>query len=268
MSLIYLVTRLPKLTLGEPAAITRADLIVQARGSLEGDDLVELERAAMLEEVEETVRSLHRARESSAAGKPVELAAFVRTERTRTALERDPRDLPDWVLDPAPQHVLMRRYWQHLVQSSASPFLREYGRFQVNLEEALTALRCQREQLPRTEFLKQMSGHFDSSARVIIDHYEQPDLGIGHRFAWWPRMLAAFGEQDRVEGERAIHRLRFGVIEQLKGIATFSVDVVLATYFQLRIIERESSWDHDKGLATLDQVLTIPALEEAIGAAT
>lgn len=268
MSLIYLITRLPKLTLGEPAPITRAELITQARASLDGSDLAEFERAAMLEEVEETVRSLHRARETLALGKPVEFAAWVRTERARTALDRGPRDLPDWVLDPAPQHVLLRRYWQRSFQDSQSEFLREYARFQVDIEEALTALRCQREKLSRTEFLEQMSGHFDSSARVILNHYEQPDLGLGHRFAWWPRLLAAFGEQDRVEGERAIHRLRFAAIDRFKGIASFSIDVVLATYFQLRIIERESSWDHDEGMATLERVLTIPALEEAIGAAT
>ena len=268
MSLIYLITGLPKLTLGEPAPVRCAELIAQARASLEGADLAEFERVAMLEEVEETIRTQHRARESLAAGKPVEVAAFVRTERSRTALDRDARDLPDWVLDPVPQHVLLRRYWQRLELESRSEPLRAYSRFHVDVEEILTALRCQREKLSRTDFLEQMSGHFDSSAPIIIDRYEQADLGMGHRFAWWPRLVAAFGEQDRVEGERAIHRLRFTALEQLKGIATFSVDVVLATYFQLRIIERESSWDYQEGMATLDRMLTIPALEEAIGAAT
>lgn len=268
MSLIYLITRLPKLKLGEPASITRAELITRARTSLEGTDLVEFERVAMLEEVEETVRTLHRAHEAGAAGKPAELAAFVRTERARTALDRPARDLPEWVLEVAPQHVLLRRYWQRLIQESKSAFARDYANFTVDIEEASTALACRREQLSRSDFLEQMSGQFDLSSRVIVDHYEQPDLGIGGRFAWWPRLLAAFNEKDRVEAERAIHRLRFAAIEQIKGIATFSIDVVLASYFQLRIIERESSWDRDQGLSTLSQVLTIPALEQAIGAAT
>lgn len=267
MSLIYLVTRLPKLTLGEPAPLSRADLIVMARGALEGDDLVEFERVAMLEEVEETVRTLHRARQEAADGQAVERAVFARASRRRTALDRAPRDLPDWVVEPAPQHVLMRRYWQRLTLESKCAFARDYANFFIDIEEASTALRCQREQLPRPEFLEQMSGHFDLSSRVIVDHYEQADLGIGGRFAWWSRLVAAFNDTDRVEGERAIHRLRFAAIEQLKGIASFSIDVVLASYFQLRIIEREASWDLHKGLATLDEVLTIPALERAIGAA-
>ena len=112
MSLIYLITRLPKLTLGEPAPMSCAELVAQARASLEGPDLLEFERVAMLEEVEETIRTRHRARGSLEGGKPVEVAAFVRTERAPTALDRKARDLPDWVLDPVPQHVLLRRYWQ------------------------------------------------------------------------------------------------------------------------------------------------------------
>ncbi len=268
MSLIYLITRLPKLALGEAPPITRGELIARARGSLEGTDLVEFERVAMLEEVEETVRTLHRASEAVATGKPVELAAFVRTERERTALDRLARDLPEWVLEPAPQHLLLRRYWQRLVGESHSAFVRDYASFHVDVEEASTALCCQRGQLSRTEFLKQMGGHFDLSSRVIVDHYEQADLGIGQRFVWWPRLVAAVDDEDRVEGERAINRLRFEAVERSKGIATFSIDVVLASYFQLRLIEREASWDREKGVATLNQVLTVPALEQAIGAAT
>lgn len=268
MSLVYLITRLPKLKLGEPAPLTPTQLIISARQSLEGRDLVEFERVAMLEEVEETVRTLHRARQAQLAGETVAPPVFVRAERMRTALDWPARDLPDWVVDPAPQHVLMRRYWQRLIQESRSAFARDYGNFYVDTEEASTALRCQREQLSQGDFLEQMSGHFDLSSRVIVDHYQQADLGIGGRFAWWPRLVAAFNEQDHVEAERVIHRLRFEALEQLKGIDSFSLDVVLASYFQLRIIERESSWDRDEGLANLERVLTIPALERAIGAAT
>lgn len=268
MSLIYLITRLPKLTLGEPAPLSVQELVTQARASLTGSELVEFERVALLEEVQETIRTQHRARQTPADGKPVEVAAFVRTERARTALDRDARDLPDWVLEPAPQHVLLRRYWQRLEQESRSEPMRTYARFHVNLEEALTALRCRYDDLSRADFLEQMSGHFDSSARVITDRYEQADFGLSQRFAWWPRVTAAFNEQDRVAAERAIHQLRFDALEQLKGIASFSIDVVLATYFQLRLVERQSSWNYDEGMAALDRILTIPALEEAIGAAT
>ncbi len=268
MSLIYLVTRLPRLTLGEPAPMSRADFILMARDALEGTDLVEFERAAMLEEVEETVRTLHRARQEASQGRAVERGVYARLHRRPTALGRAVRDLPDWVLEPAPQHVLLRRYWQRLIQESRSKFMRDYANFLVDIEESSTALRCQREQLSRSEFLEQMSGHFDLSSRVIVDHYEQPDLGIATRFAWWPRLIAALDDEDRVEGERALHRLRFAAIEQIRSTDTFSIDVVLASYFQLRIVERESSWDKDKGLAVLDQVLTIPALERAIGAST
>ncbi len=268
MSLVYLVTRLPKLTLGGPAPITRAALISEARASLENHDLNEFERVAMLEEVEETVRTLHRAAETEAANKPAQLAAFVRTQRTRTALDRGPRDLPEWLLDPVGQHVLMRRYWQRLVQETQSERLRTYAQFHVNLEEALTGLRCQRENLSHTDFLEQMSGHFDSSARVIVDNYAQQQLGIGLRFAWWPRMLAALDQPDRVAAEQALDRLRFSALDDLEGISTFSVESVVATYFRLRIIERQSSWSSERGLEVLERVLRIPALERTIGDVT
>ncbi len=268
MSLIYLVTRLPKLTLGEPPPIQLEDLVRQARASLEGENLEELERALLLEEVEETVRVLHRARLAVEAGERVELPTFARTERARTGLDRAVRDLPDWVLDPVPQHVLLRRYYQHLVTDTKSEPLRAYAKLVVNIEEASTALRCEREQLTRPAFLAQMSGHFDSSARVIVDSIGQPDFGIGQRFAWWPRLVAALAAEDRVEGERALDRERFAAIDTLEGTATFSVEAVLAAYYRLRIIAREASWDRKAGLATLDRILTIETLEKAIGRAS
>lgn len=268
MSLVYLVTRLPKLRLGEPAPLARAELISQARAALEGEDLAELKRTVLLEEVEETVRSLHRAQTTLDNPSPTEVASFVRNERQRTALDLAAGELPQWVIEPLPQHVLLRRYWQHLIVETHSERLRSYAQARVNIEEALTALRMQREKLPRSAFSEQMSAHFDSSARVIMSNFAQADFGIGQRFAWWPRLVTALDLGDRVEGERALNRLRFNAIDTLEATATFSVEAVLAAYFRLRIIEREASWDRDEGLATLERVLTIGALEEAIGTAT
>lgn len=267
MSLVYLVTRLPRLHLGQPAPLTRAELVAEARSCLEQEPLREFERVALLGEVEETVRVLHRAQIVRPAMAPAQVAAFVRTERRRTALGLSARDLPEWVLDPVPQQVLMRRYWQRLVLNCRSERLRAFAQSEVNLEEALTALRCQRDELSRAAFLAQMSGHFDSSSRVIVACHGQAGCGIGQRFAWWPRLVAALAAEDRIEGQRAVDKLRFEAIDALDGAETFCVEAALATYYRLHIIERESSWDREAGLSVLDQVLAIAPLQEALGAA-
>jgi hypothetical protein len=263
VSLVYLLTRLPKLKLGEAPAVTRVQFLPEALSALEGRDREELVRAAMLEEIEETVRAQHHAQVENPSIAPVELIDAIRIHRQPTPLGIAHGDLPEWVLEPAPQHVLLRRYWQHLAQSS-SAFLKGFASFEVNLEEVITGMRCQREKLTRAEFIEQMSGRFDSASRVIVNNYEAPDLGIGNRFSWFGHVKAAMDDEDKLEGERVLDRLRFVAIDNLRGTDAFSIDSVLATYFQLRIVEREASWDADEGRKRLDQILTIPAVEAAI----
>lgn len=258
MSLVYLVTSLPRLKLGMPPPLARVELIKRARGLLEGPDKEELERVLLLEEIEETARLMGAAQEDNPDVSSGELTTLLRTQREPTPDGPAARDLPDWVMMPLPQHVLYRRYYQALCERSKNEFVRDYAAFEVDLYEVLTALLAEKEDMSKSDFMAQMEGAFDSAAQVIVNHWDQSDLGIEERFPWFRRVEAALGLDDFVQMEHELNRLRWEQLSRLKGVEEFSVEHVLCAYFQLRILEREASWDRKKGEAMLEEALALP----------
>jgi hypothetical protein len=154
--------------------------------------------------------------------------------------------------------VLYRRWLHLLYERATSSFLKSYAEFSVDLKETLTTLIAAREDMSKAQFLKQMEGHFDSAAQVLVSHYEQSELGVEGRFPWFPRVKAALEMDDLVEMERSLNRLRWEQFERMKGAELFSIDNVLGSYFQLRILEREASWDRVEGERLLEAALALP----------
>lgn len=258
MSLVYLVTSLPPLRLGTPPPLARDEYVRRCRGHLEGADRDELERALLLEEIEETCRLSAEMREKHPDIASGELVSLLRTERRRTSEGPPSSELPDWVMMPLPQHVLFRRYYAMLYETAKTDCLRGWARFSTDLKEVLTGLVSAHEKMPKSAFLRQMEGHFESAAGVIIGHYESAGLGVEGRFPWFAKVKAAVELDDLIAMERAIDELRWLELERLKGSALFSLDFVLGTYFQLRILERQASWDEEAGKALLDDALRLP----------
>jgi hypothetical protein len=258
MSLIYLVTSLPRLKLGTKPPISKEELITRARGTLEGPDREELERILLLEEIEETARLMGKAYEENPDISSGELTTLLRTQRKPTPDGPHARDLPDWVMMPLPQHVLYRRYFHALYERATTGFVHGYAAFEVDLYEVLTALLAEKEDMSKSDFLEQMEGAFDSAAKVIVAHWEQANLGIEDRFPWFRRVEAALGLEDYVQMEHELNRLRWEQLRKLTGTEEFSVEHVLCCYFQLRIMEREAAWDREAGEALLEQALALP----------
>lgn len=258
MSLVYLVTSLPRLKLGTKPPLTRGEFIQHARGLLEGEDREEFELVMLLEEIEETARLMGRARQDNPDVSSGELTTLLRTQRQVTPDGPLARDLPDWVMMPLPQHVLYRRYYHALYERAQTGFVHGFAAFEVDLYEVLTALLAEREDMSKSDFLHQMEGSFDSAAKVIISHWEQSDLGIEERFPWFRRVEAALALEEFVQMEHELNQLRWEMLGKLTGTDEFSIEHVLCAYFQLRILEREASWDREAGEALLEQALTLP----------
>ncbi len=260
MSLVYLITSLPRMSPDGPPPMTRAALVEKARAVLDGPARHELELALLLEEIEETCRLMAEAEAQATGGSPSsgELTSILRTRRRQTPAGPPPSELPDWVMMPMPQHVLHRRWLHMLYQKATSPFLKGYAAFSVDLQETLTALIASREAMTKSQFLSQMEGHFDSTAEVLVKRHGGDELGIEKRHAWFPRVQAALQLEDLVEMERTLDQLRWQEYERLRGLELFSIDTVLLFYFQLRIKEREASWDRSEGERRLEAALALP----------
>jgi hypothetical protein len=257
MSLVYLVTSLPRVRRGEPPPITRAELVGRCREHLDGRDRDELELLVQTESVEETVRlSL----EAQLAGLDAEatVASIVNDRRDGVPLDR----LQPWILRPGPQHELLRRHYHDVTLRARTEFLRSWAGFRVDIGEVVTAILCRQEGRTREEFLVQMQGNFDSSAPRIIARWEEPLLGLGNRFHWVTRVIEALGDDDLIAMTRILDDVLWERIEALRPPETFCIETVLATYLQLRICERQAEWSAEKGAQVLERILA-PAPEVA-----
>jgi len=252
MSLIYLITSLPSLKLGAKSTMTRSEFTRAARELLTGQDRSELELAFQIEEVETTTNLIQASKLGLESA--IENLDEHQQSRRRDA-DREGRYLPAWIVKDRP-HQLLMRYWYQCVRKRAhSSFLRDYARQNLNLEEMIAALICRQQDLDHSAFVAQMEGGFDSTWKMIMTRLDEPDMGISRRYSGYHHLRETLELEDFVQMEKRLNRLRWQIIDRCLSTELFSIDAVLAFYFRLRIIERESSWSEEQGSAILDQIL-------------
>ena len=254
MGLVYLITGLPRLRRDESAPLTRSEFVSRCLSELRDNSLAEMKRLLRLEAVEETIRLSIKAQLADPDLTTSDLQAAILQDRHSVT---DLEEIPAWALQPMVQHQLMRRHYHELIQDAKTPFLREWAHFRVDLEEVKTALLCRQLGWSKERFLQQMQGSFDASAPLIIRNWEEPRLGLGNRFAWLTAVVDALAEPDILTGERAIIDVQWRKIGELPVPDLFSAETVMAFYLRLRLLEREQSWDLERGQAVLDEILNV-----------
>jgi hypothetical protein len=254
VSLVYLITSLPRVDRSRPPPMSSAELARRARAALEGEDKRQLELLLLLDEVDETCRIMSDLERADPHVSAARLTAAVRTERRRAPLAPSLDELPDFVLQPLPRHVLLRRAYKQFYDEGG-PFVRGWAAFVVDLEEVLTGLVARKENLTPELFATQMEGHFDSTSEIIVGRLDRADLGLFRRFPWLPKVERALALANPQETELALDELRFTEIDRLMGTAPFSLDFVLGTFLTLKLLERRASWSKSKGEARLASLL-------------
>lgn len=244
MSLVYLITGLPKLNLKQTPPITLKAFTDRACDSIQdGAGRRDLDLLLLQEDVDRTTR---RAQQSILGLKPL---------GEEKGPESIPRPLPAWLSEDRPHHVLMRLWRRHLYKHAQSAFLKEWARQSLNLEELIAAQLCRQEEMSKDAFLTQMEGGFDSTWRMAVSHYDDPDLGLSKRLNFHQQVVEALRLEDFVEMEERLESLRWRMIEACMGLDGFSVDAVLAYYLKLRILERRAARNRDKGMIVLENML-------------
>ena len=252
MSLVYFITTLPPLQPGMEPPMTGAQFVAAARENLDGRMLQDLALLFLLHEVAQTTRTLNQAE----LGLIPENTDVAGQQHDRwVEADRANRLLPRWVVAGLPHEVLMRRWFQSMYRYARSPFLQQYARMSLNLGETVAGLLCKQEGLSFEAFRNHMKGGFDSTWRVILQHYDAPDLGLSKRLAFFGEVAELLTLDDFPEMERRLNRVRWKLIDSCAGPDIFCVDTVLAWFLKLRILEREASWNRKEGEAVLDQLL-------------
>ena len=255
MPLVYFITGLPRLERRGPPPIDRATFIARARADLSAGHLSELERLLRIEEVEAGVRIQADALLANPSTTGDELSRLMYDREPATEGGQPVAELPEWMHRPRPLRAQLRRFWHDTLDEARSDFLRAWSDYIVNLWEVITGLLSKRADLPRDDFIRQMSGSFDTTALHVIRNYDQADAGLRDRFPWVSDVIAALDDPDMQAGERAINDLQWQAIDRFADIEPFSIDTVLAYYLRLRILEREACWQQERGNAVLDAAL-------------
>ena len=255
MSLVYLLTSLPAVELGAPPPMTRAAFAETARTHLVGSARREIEQALLLDEVERTVYY----RKRTLIGLPPD-----DTDRSIEDITRERAHhadshghlMPPWVLKARPLHLLLRYWFQKAYTFSHVPFMQDYIRMWLNLEEMIAGCLCKQEGMERAAFMTHMEGGFDSTWKVMVQSYDQPDLGLGNRLRNFAYVREICQMEDVAEMERRFDQLRWSLIDRCLGPGSFTIDEVLAYFFRLRLVERAAARDEVRGMEILDAILT------------
>jgi len=256
MSLVYLLTSLPALELGTAPPLSRATFAEMVRDILAPRDRLEVEQALLLDEVAETVSLRFRTMVHQPLDeKNSELGEIMR----HRALEADRKGnlMPPWILKERPLHLMARYWFQKAYSFSHSAFMRDYVRMWLNLEEMIAGCLCKQEGMDHAAFMLHMEGGFDSTWKVMVQSWDQADLGLSSRLRNFDYVRETLQMDDLLEMERRFDELRWKLIDRCLGPDPFSIDQVLAYFFRLRLVERVAARDAEAGRAFLDEILEL-----------
>lgn len=260
MSLVYLITALPALKRGEHPALSRSLFLEKVTNILDLDLSLshDFNLVLLLEEVNETIKTQANAIASEPEISKEGLKAALRAHRQTPKF-----DLCDhlWALCPMPYHALRRKWYQSVYDEAKSRFFKSWVSFSLNLDEVVAAILAKHNEVKSDDYLSQLEGRFDSSSLVIRNHYDEPGLGVDQRFSWFDEVKKALSSQDFMELEMSLNTIRLKEIDALLGPDLFSLDQVIAYYFKLTIIERESRFSFAHGKKILDSILNFETEE-------
>lgn len=263
MSLIYTVTKLPKLRRNEAPLIKVPEFIKLASGCLSGVSRRDFDDLVLLEDIELTIKRVSGARLADPAISSIGMHEKITKSRPESATGASIERLPHYALEPIAQHLAMRKWYENLNKKTNSCFLKNWARLSLNLEEALCGLTCKAMNVSKESFLKQLDGNFDSTAKTIAKNYNQQDLGLSNRHSWFNEVKNLIFDKNFKKSEIALNSIKWDLIAALESIEVFSADALFAYYLKLKIIEREACFDYNSGEKILNDILNLQ-LEEII----
>lgn len=254
MSLVYLVTSLPKLKYASPPPFDTAAFFQKTENLLNDAQQKDIDLLKYLEVLEESSRIYSKMEIAGMTGSD-QIRAALLAERNDTVPEVSVEDFPAWLFEPNPKHILMRSWYEELYKGAKSQLLRLYGRYFLNMDEAFCGLLAKKQGVSSEGLLEVFEGSFDSTALRIRKNFDSEDLGLSNVFSWFKSAQAVFAIADPLKREETYCELSWKLIQELKPLEVFSIDYVIAFYFELRILMRLSAFSQAKGEKIFNSIL-------------
>lgn len=133
-------------------------------------------------------------------------------------------------------------FWYDELLSTKNEFLREWFNFELNLKNVMLVLSARKNGLP---FEHQVIGN--NTVAEIIRKSNARDLGLSAEWPWIEKVLQIVESVDILGREKAIDLLRWNYLDELNTFNYFTVEVLMAYYIKLGIIERWLRLDYATG---------------------
>lgn len=165
--------------------------------------------------------------------------------------ERDPDDpQPSVRLLELEEDRLAAYYYDFLLHSS-NKFIRRWAELNLNIRNVLTAFTCRQLGWNRAGYIVG-----DNEIAQQLRSSQARDFGIDEELlVYMPRLVAIAEEQDIARRERMIDVLRWEWLDEQTFFRPFDVEVLLAYYLQLSIVERWLSLNEKTGEETFRRIV-------------
>lgn len=147
------------------------------------------------------------------------------------------------------ENQLARLYYEAGIKN-AYGFLHDWLIFDQHLRNILAAWNIRTYQLPGEG---QIVGQNEVTEAIEKSHAR--DFGLSGEWPLLDKLFHALEQEDLLEREKAIDRIRWSYIDELNTFHYFDIDVILGYLLKLVILDRWTGLDAEKGKTAIDNLL-------------
>lgn len=140
--------------------------------------------------------------------------------------------------------------WFEELLKTKNEFLRDWFTFELNLKNVMLVLSARKNGIP---WENQVIGN--NPVSEIIRKSNARDLGLSAEWPWIEKVLQIMDTEDILAREKAIDLLRWNYLDELNTFNYFTVEVLMAYYIKLEIIERWLGLDYATGEEMFRKIL-------------
>lgn len=167
------------------------------------------------------------------------MAKFIKSQQSETPL------YPNLT----PENELTTLYYEEMLALKHN-FLRQWFTFELNLKNALLVIIAKNNEIP---FDNQIILANDAATKIARSNAR--DLGLTSEWPWIDKLLQITEMTDLLARERALDLMRWEFLDEYNTFKYFSLEVLLAYYIKLSIIERWLKLDKATGEEMFRQLL-------------
>ena len=167
------------------------------------------------------------------------MAKFIKSQQSETPLHPH----------LSPENELTTLYFEEML-ALKHDFLRKWFTFELNLKNALLVISAKNNDIPYANQIIPANKAADKIARS-----NARDLGLTSEWPWIEKLLQITELPDLFARERALDLMRWEFLDEYNTFKYFSLEVLLAYYIKLSIIERWLKLDKATGEEMFRQLL-------------